>query len=199
MQFSTNNRIDEADGHQVDWYALYTSHQHERMIARSLTSRGYEVFLPLYEEVRQWSDRRKRLMVPLFPCYVFVKACLERRVNILVTPGVHGFVSFDNHPAPIPPAEIEDLRRIVGLARIEPHPFLRCGDAVRVRYGPFQGIEGILVRKKGRTRLVLSVELLQKSAAIEIDAAMTEKLPRSRASQVQRFSDADENRISVSV
>lgn len=162
------------------WYALYTRHQHEKIAFGSLAARGFEAFLPLYDEIRQWSDRRRRLSLPLFPCYVFVRCAVERTRDILVTPGIHGFVSFDERPAVIPPTEIEDLRRVVSLARIEPHPFLRCGDRVRVKAGPFAGIEGILVRRKGGTRLVLSIELLQKSAAVEIDAVLTERVFSSR-------------------
>lgn len=184
---------------EMDWYALYTRHQHEKNIARSLASRGFEVFLPLYEETRQWSDRRKRLTLPLFSCYVFVRARPDHRVDVLTTPGVHGFVSFDNHPAPIPPSEIENLHRVIERTRIEPHPFLRCGDTVRVRYGPFTGIEGILARKKGQTRLVLSVALLQKAAAIEIDAALIERLPRSRSLEKERSVEAHADRFSVAV
>lgn len=199
MQFAPEDHVEENSVQREDWYALYTCHQHERVIARSLISRGFEVFLPLYEETRQWSDRRKQITLPLFPCYVFVRTCLQRRVDILVTPGVHDFVSFDTQPAHIPPSQIEDLRRIIGRARVEPHPFLKCGDVVRVRYGPFQGIEGILVRKKGWTRLVLSVELLQKAAAIEIDAAMTEKLPVSATSRRHRFAETEEARLGMKV
>lgn len=162
------------------WYALYTRHQHEKSVAGSLSSRGVEVFLPLYEEIRCWSDRRKRLNVPLFPCYVFVRSSLNRKHDILATAGVHDFVSFGNNPASIPQSEMEHLRSAARLASIEPHPFLRYGDWVRVKVGPFQGMEGYLLRRKSQTRLVLSVEILQKSASVEIDAALTEKIPRSR-------------------
>lgn len=166
----------------VSWYALYTRHQHEKSVAGSLSSRGVEVFLPLHEEIRSWSDRRKKLNLPLFPCYVFVRSSLNRKPDILTTAGVHSFVSFGNMPAAIPQSEMEQLRCAAQLARIEPHPFLRYGDWVRVRVGPFQGMEGYLLRRKSQARLVLSVEILQKSAAVEIDAALTEKIPRSRCS-----------------
>lgn len=199
MHFSQPSNGEGTTQWETDWYALYTRHQHEKIIARSLANRGFEVFLPLYEETRQWSDRRKQLTLPLFSCYVFVRACLDRKVDVLTTPGVHGFVSFDNHPAPIPPSEIDNLHRVIGRTRIEPHPFLRCGDTVRVRYGPFTGIEGILVRKKGQTRLVLSVALLQKAAAIEIDAALIERLPRSRALERGRSVEAHADRFRVTV
>lgn len=164
---------------EAGWYALYTRHQHEKGVAGSLSLREFEVFLPLFEEIRNWSDRRKRLDVPLFPCYVFVRSSLDRKMEILKTAGVHGFVSFDHCPAPIPPSEMEDLRRVVALTKIEPHPFLRYGDWVRVKAGPLEGIEGLLVRRKSQTKLVLSVEMLQKSAAMEVDAVLTERIFRA--------------------
>jgi transcription antitermination factor NusG len=158
------------------WYALYVAHQHEKRVAESLAAKRIEAFLPLYREVRQWSDRRKWVSVPLFPCYVFVESGLEHRMEMLTIPGVRGYVSFDSRPAEIPASEIDALRRAVAHSKIEPHPFLRDGDWVRVKSGVFAGIEGILVRRKGETRLVLSVEMLRKSASIEIDAAQTEKI-----------------------
>jgi len=179
MRLETTQYVAEVEK-QAPWYALYTGHQHEKYVAESLSARGIEVFLPLYQEVRQWSDRRKRLSLPLFPCYVFVKSCLECKRAILLTPSVRRIVSFNCRPAEIPSSEIENVRRVIGLNRMEPHPFLHCGDWVRVKFGPFAGIEGILVRKKGEERLVLSVEMLQKSAAMEIDAAQTEKILRIR-------------------
>jgi transcription antitermination factor NusG len=171
------------------WYALYTRHQHEKSVGWSLAARGIEVFLPLYEEIRNWSDRRKKLNVPLFPCYVFVHSSLDRRAEILMTAGVHGFVSIDNHPAAISPTEIENVRAVARLARIEPHPFLRYGDWVRVKSGPFHGIEAYLLRRKGHAKLVLSVEILQKSVAVEIDAGLTERISRARTPTGNGFID----------
>jgi transcription antitermination factor NusG len=165
------------------WYALYTKHQHERAIARNLMGKGFETFLPLYAAARRWKDRVKILDVPLFPCYVFLRAGAERRLDVIITPGVYDFVSSAGHPATIPAAEIEAIRQAVGSgARIEPHPFLRCGDRVRVKCGPLVGIEGVLVRKRNVYRLVLSVEMLGKAAAVEIDAALVERLDEKRVS-----------------
>jgi len=177
-RFMTSETVNDGIPKQTAWYALYTRHQHEKSVAGSLSSRGFEVFLPLYQQVRKWSDRRKRLQLPLFPCYVFVRSNLARKADILVTYGVHGFVGFHNAPVPIPQTEMEDLRRVIELAEIEPHPFLRYGDWVRVKSGPFEGVEGFLVRRKNQTRLVLSVEVLQKSASMEIDAVLTERILR---------------------
>jgi transcription antitermination factor NusG len=159
------------------WYVLYTRHQHEKTVAQILTSKGFEVFLPLYSTARQWKDRTKLLSLPLFPCYVFLRGGLKRRLDIVTTPGIHAFVSTAGQPAAIPPAEIEAIRCLVKSgARVEPYPFLKCGEWVRVKCGPLMGIQGILVRKKNLYRLVLSVEILGKSAAVEVDAFLVERL-----------------------
>ena len=159
------------------WYALYTRHQHEKTVARILTSKGFETLLPLYPSARRWKDRTKLLSLPLFPCYVFLRGGLERRLDIVTTPGVHALVSNAGHPIAIPPVEIEAIRRAMESgARVEPHPFLRCGDWARVKCGPLAGIEGILVRKKNFYRLVLSVEMLGRAAAVEVDAVLVERL-----------------------
>ncbi len=159
------------------WYVLYTRHQHEKAVAQILTSKGFEILLPLYSTARRWKDRTKLLSLPLFPCYVFLRGGLERRLAIMTTPGVHALVSTAGQPTAIPPAEIDAIRRVVeGGARVEPHPFLKCGEWVRVKCGPLMGIQGILVRKKNLYRLVLSVEMLGKAAAVEIDAFLVERL-----------------------
>jgi transcription antitermination factor NusG len=161
------------------WLAIHTRHQHENLAARSLTYKGFEVFLPQYTSVRQWSDRTKELSAPLFPCYVFLRGGLEQQIRILTTPGVLGLVGFAGVPAIIPDVEIEAVRRTIARRMdVEPYPFLKCGDWVRVKGGPLEGIEGILVRNKKQFRLVLSVQLLQKSAAVEVDAWMVERAPR---------------------
>ena len=159
------------------WYALYTRHQHEKGVARALRAKGFEAFLPLYETAHRWKDRVKPVTVPLFPCYVFLRGGLQRRLDVLKTEGVHEFVSVANTPASIPSEEIEALRKsMANKMRLEPHPFLQHGDRVRVKRGALEGIEGILVRKKNLYRLVLSVEMLGKSAAVEVDATMIERI-----------------------
>jgi transcription antitermination factor NusG len=163
--------------HPHGWHALYTKHQHEKTVARNLKSKGFEVFLPLYAVARNWKDRVKLLDLPLFPCYVFLKDDLARRLDILTTPGIYGVVSSGGQPAAIPTDEIEAIRQAVGSgANVEPYPFLRCGDRVRVKCGPLQGIRGVLVRKKNIYRLVLSVEMLGKAVGVEVDAVLTERL-----------------------
>jgi transcription antitermination factor NusG len=163
---------------EATWYALYTRHQHEKAVANMLSNKGFEVFLPLYAAVHRWKDRNKQLLLPLFPCYVLLKGGLDRRLDVVTTPGVFALVGAGGRPAMIPPEEIEAIRRATESSlRIEPHPFLKCGDRVRVKSGPLKGIEGILVRKKNLYRLVLSVELLGKSAAVEIDVFLVERAP----------------------
>lgn len=154
------------------WWAIYTRHQHEKTVEEILRAKGFEVFLPLYESVRRWKDRRKLLALPLFPCYVFVRGGLDRRLQVVTTPGVHMVLTRGEKVAMIPDGEIEAIRRTVeGPFRVEPHPFLRCGERVRVIRGSLEGVEGVLVRKKNLYRLVLSVEMLAQSVAVEIDAS----------------------------
>jgi len=155
-----------------EWWAIYTRHQHEKTVEEILRAKGFEVFLPLYESVRKWKDRRKLLSLPLFPCYVFVRGGLDRRIQVVTTPGVHMVLTRGEKVAMIPDGEIEAIRRTVeGPFRVEPHPFLRCGERVRVIKGSLEGVEGVLVRKKNLFRLVLSVEMLAQSVAVEIDAS----------------------------
>ena len=155
-----------------DWWALYTKHQHEKTVAEILEAKGCEVFLPLYEVVRRWKDRRMTLSLPLFPCYLFMRTNPAHRLRAITTPGVLMIVRCGDQSAVVSSEEILALQRAVrGPGRLEPHPFLKCGERVRVTRGALEGLEGILVRKKNLCRLVLSVDLLARSAAVEVDSA----------------------------
>jgi len=168
----------------LSWFALYTRHHHERNVALALAGKGVEAFLPLYTAVHRWKDRDKKLQMPLFPCYVFLRNPTGRWQPILATPGVHSVVGFAGRPAEIPVSEIDAVRRIVGSPfHVEPHPFLRCGDRVRVTAGPLEGLEGRLLRKKSLCKLLVSVEMLQRSVTVEIDAAIVERVSASLASR----------------
>ena len=159
------------------WCAIYTRHQHEKAIAQILSAKGLEVFLPLYNATRRWKDRTMHLSLPLFPCYLFLRGMKERRLEVVTTPGIVSVLSINGEVATIAESEIESVRRVVEWGnRVEPHPFLRCGDRVRVISGPLQGLEGILVRKKNLCRLVLSVEILERSAAVEVDVSAVERV-----------------------
>lgn len=153
------------------WCAIYTRHQHEKAVSDMLEVKGFEVFLPLYASVRRWKDRKKLLSLPLFPGYVFVRGAIERRLPILSTPGVHMIISRGERVETVPEDQIAAIRRTVqGQFRVEPHPFLRCGERVRVIRGSLEGVEGVLIRKKNMCRLILSVDMLAQSVAVEIDA-----------------------------
>jgi len=163
------NRLDTA------WWAVYTRHQHEKAVSEMLSAKGFDVFLPLYESTRRWKDRRKVLSLPLFPCYLFVRGGIDRRRQVLTTPGVHMILYRGQHVAIVPDSEIEAIQRAVeGPLRVEPHPFLKCGTRVRIKRGTLEGVEGILVREKNLYRLILSVEMLAQSVAVEIDASSVE-------------------------
>src|SRR5258708_5382336 len=161
MRLVMNEPETQDSGASRQWHALYTRHQHEKPIARILSSKGHEVFLPLYAAAHRWQDRTKQLSLPLFPCYVFIRGGLDRQLQILSTPGVFTVVGWAGHPAAIPESQIESLRQMTeGSAHLEPHPYPVCGDRVRVRSGTLQGLEGILVGKKNISRLVVALEML---------------------------------------
>ncbi len=154
------------------WYAAYTSANHEKRAAKQLGLREVEHFLPLYASVRRWKDRRVTLELPLFPGYVFVRIALRERLQVLQVPGVAKLVGFNGTPMALPEEEIEALRTsLESGVRAEPHPFMTAGRRVRVMDGPLAGMTGILVKRKNRARLVVSLELIQRSIAVEMDEA----------------------------
>src|SRR3972149_5885904 len=123
-----HSRTNETDG-RSDWHALHTRYQHEKVVAELLTWQGFETFLPLYTTVHRWKDRTKRLSLPLFPCYVFLRGGVDRRLQILKTPGIYSIVETAGRPGIIPEAEIAAVRRAGDNAlRIEPYPFLANGE-----------------------------------------------------------------------
>jgi len=158
------------------WYAAYTCVNREKKIATQMERRGIEHFLPTYESVRRWKDRRVRLAMPLFPGYVFVFLAVRDRLAVLQIPGVVRFVGFNGYPAPLDDLQIERLRTGLSQLHAEPHPFLTVGRRVRVQSGPLAGVEGILRRRKSSCRVVLSLELIQRSVSVEVDIADVEPL-----------------------
>jgi transcription antitermination factor NusG len=157
--------------HSQPWFAIYTRHQHEKAVATTLAQKGFSTYLPLYQTRSQWKDRVKRLLLPLFPCYVFLQGGLDRPLDILTTPGVCNIVAQAGRPAQIPREEVEAVRRITaaGESPVDRHPFINAGDRVRIKSGTLKGIEGFLVRQKSSLRLVLSVSILGSSASVEVD------------------------------
>jgi len=159
------------------WFAVYTRSRHERRVAARLADNGVVYFLPLFSTIRRWKDRKKCVELPLFPGYLFVRIALHERLRVLQVPGVVRLVGFNGQPVPLPESEIESLR--TGLAshlRAEPHPYLTVGRRIRVKNGPLKGVEGILIRKKNRYRVVISVDLIMRSAVVEIDLPDIERI-----------------------
>lgn len=159
------------------WYALYTCANSERRVAEQLIKRGVEHFLPQYESLRQWKDRKVRLQLPLFPGYVFVHLALQNRLRVLQVPGVVHMVGFGGHATPLADEDVARVRACLDHGfRAQPHPFLQVGRRVRVRSGPLAGLEGIIVRRKNAARFVISFALIQRSIAVELDGAEMELL-----------------------
>lgn len=159
------------------WYAVHTSANHEKRVVEQLGARGVEHFLPLYSSVRHWKDRRVTLQLPLFPGYVFVHMALRERLRVLQLPGVARLIGFNGTPTPLPQTEMDALRAsLEGGAHAEPHPFLTVGQKVRVKGGPLRGTQGILMRRKNQFRFVLSLHLIMRSVAVELDHVDLEPL-----------------------
>lgn len=155
------------------WLAISVKAQYEKVVADALIGRGFESFLPYYVAQRRWSDRVKKVQVPLFAGYVFGRFDWDRRSEVCTIPGYRSIVSFGGKPAPVDPHELEVIRRVVladGL--FEPHPFLRTGQTVRVTRGPLAGVEGILTDVTDSCQVVVSVSILQRSVAVKFDTSM---------------------------
>ena len=152
------------------WFALRVKPRHEKAVGTSLEAKGFNQLVPLYKCVRHWSDRIKVLELPLFPGYAFCRFQFADRLNVLHTPGVLGIVTAGKAPAPVQDEEIQAIAAIVASqAPAEPAAFLRTGQSVYVRTGPLAGVLGFLQEIKNKRRLVVSVTLLQRSVAVELD------------------------------
>ena len=161
---------------ELRWYAVWTRSRHEKSVAGQLERKSVETFLPVYETVRQWKNGRHRIALPLFPGYAFVRIAQRDRLEVLKVPGVVRLVGFSGGtPTALEDEEVEDLQRALAQGvRAKPHPFLTVGRRVRVTAGPLAGREGILVRRKGSQRLVLSINLIQRSILVETDTSELE-------------------------
>ncbi len=166
----------------LPWFAVQVRTRHEIGIADYLSAKGYERFLPLYKCRKTWSDRIREVQAPLFPGYIFCRFDPCDRLPILKTPGVVQVVGNGRSPLPVCDTEIEALQKMVasGLPN-QPWPFLHAGDRVQIQAGPLRGLEGVLVAFKGNCHLVLSVTLLQRSVAVEIDSAFVCPAPSSKS------------------
>jgi transcription antitermination factor NusG len=167
-----NRQNDAADvltpPHPLPWLAVVVKPRHERAVQDGLIQKGLESFLPQYWAARAWSDRVKRLELPLFPGYLFCRFEYGRRLPVLRTPGVRSIVSFGPEAIPVPDEDIQRIRWMVTSGcSIEPWPFLKDGQRVRVADGPLTGLEGTLTGFRGTWRVVVGLDLLQRSVAVQ--------------------------------
>ena len=168
--------ITEAD---PKWYAVQTRARHEKVIAKRLREKGLTTFLPLVSEVHRWSDRWKRVELPLFSCYIFVKLIRTSRDRLWLSQvdGVFGIVGVRGEGTPIPDEQIKAVRALV--AQRLPwsfHPFLKIGQQVRIRGGSLDGVEGVLLSRSGDRTLIISVDAIQRSLAVRIEGYEVEPL-----------------------
>jgi transcription antitermination factor NusG len=171
---------------QEQWYALYVRSHFERTAEQCLTGKGYRAFSPFYQSRRKRSDRTRTLDLPLFPGYVFCCFDPHRRMPILTTPGLVNIVGAGNIPEPVDFDEIRSLQTVAQSGRpVQPWPFLRQGQRVRIEAGPLAGTEGTLQRVKDELRLVVSITLLQRSMAVEIEQDLVR--PLFGASETRSF------------
>ncbi len=163
-----------------EWYALYLRSRYEKKVALELERKGIEQFLPLIEEVHVWSDRKKKVMEPLFRGYIFVMTDLRDREAILRTNGVVRIVGIRNKPSRIPELHINWLRRVVGQAKeVERETYLEVGERVRIISGPFMGIEGIISRVKGISRVIVPIAAVQQSVSFQVPSELLEVIRTS--------------------
>jgi transcription antitermination factor NusG len=158
---------------EFPWFALQVRTQQEAGVAELLGGKGYEWFLPRYMCRKRWSDRIREVQLPLFPGYLFCRFNPLNRLPILKTPGVFRIVGYNRQPTPVDDAEIRSIQTLVcsGMPN-QPWPFLHVGDRVQIESGPLRGAQGILTEFKGKHRLIVSITLLQRAVAVEIDSAL---------------------------
>jgi transcription antitermination factor NusG len=170
-----------------NWFAVYTSPRHEKRVAQYFHVREIEHYLPLYHPRHKWnSGSTVTLDLPLFPGYIFVHIDRTERVRVLEVPGVLTFVGgTGGKPAALPDEEIDALRAGLTLRRAEPHPLLTVGQRARIRSGALAGMEGVVVRQKGGLRVVLTVDLIMQSVAVEVDGTELEALDSAAAGEIK--------------
>jgi transcription antitermination factor NusG len=165
--------------HGESWYAVQTRPRHEKTVANLLAKKGVATFLPTVTEVHRWSDRKKTVELPLFACYLFVKLASgnEDRQKVLRVDSVVGFAGIPGLGTPIPEEQIDTIRTLIDKQMpYSCHPFLKTGQRVRIRSGALEGIEGILQSRKGDCRLIISIEAMQRSLAVQIDGSDVEPI-----------------------
>jgi transcription antitermination factor NusG len=152
-----------------EWYAIHTRPRHEKRVAEELRLRSVEEFLPVHRCRHKWNNGVVAdLQLPLFPGYLFARFSGYERLRLLQVPGILGLAVTTSRPTAVPEEAIQTLRALTDTLRVEPHPFLNEGDRVRIIAGPLAGMEGILTRRKQELRVVLSLEIIMRSIAVEV-------------------------------
>lgn len=158
-----------APGEPSEWYAVQTRSRHEKRVAAEVRAKAMEEFLPVHHCRNRWKNGVVAdVELPLFPCYLFVRVPRQQRLRVLQVPGVIGFAVTSSHPTPLTQAEVDALRVLSIVCHAQPHPFLRTGDRVRIVAGPLVGMEGILLRRAHELRVVLSLDFIMRSVAVEV-------------------------------
>jgi transcription antitermination factor NusG len=166
---------------ELRWYACYTRARHEKQVERALAGHRVESYLPLVEWERQWKDRRKRVAFPLFPSYVFARFAWRDVHEVLTTPGVSTVVRMDGRPAPIPDDDLENVRRFTRALTETgidptPQPFVRAGQRIRVMDGPFEGVEGVVVERRGTRRVLVGLSTIRQGFEVDLDQRVLQLL-----------------------
>jgi transcription antitermination factor NusG len=163
------------------WFALQVKTRWESSTATLLTGKGYDSFLPTFKAKRRWSGRLKEVSAPLFPGYVFCHFDAQKRLPVLVTPGVLAVVGTGRVPLPLEDSEIAAIQTFVSAGlHLEPWPYLEVGQRVRIEDSALSGLEGILIDFRGNQRIVVSVSLLRRSVAVEIDRSWVRPVQPAR-------------------
>ena len=163
------------------WFACYTRARHEKKVERGLRERGFEAYLPMVERERQWKDRKKLVSFPLFPSYVFARFRLSEVHGVLGTPGVATIVRVEGRPVAIPDGEMENVRRFVAALQasgLEPElkPLVEAGQRVRVMEGPFRGVEGVVVERRGKRRVLVGLSAIRQGLEVDVAVDTVERI-----------------------
>jgi len=175
-----NDEQETMNSNDMHWYAVHVRSRHEFIVTDRLVSSGIDNFLPIVERLRHWKDRKKLVAFPLFPGYLFVRIRKNNseKLTVLKTPGVVRFIGQTAaDPESVPDDQVISLKRLVeSKETLDPHPYLKEGNRVKIKNGPLKGVEGLLVERKGLHHLVLSVDILRQGVSIQVDASSVEAL-----------------------
>ena len=177
---TNNGQSDIKEIGERHWYVVHVRSRHEFSVTERLIKSGVDAFLPIVERLRRWKDRSKLIAFPLFPGYLFVNISKSNtiKLTVLKTPGVVRFIGLTpGEPEPVPSEQILSLKKLVeSKETLDPYPYLKEGNRVKIKKGPLAGVDGILVERKGMHHLVLSVDILRQGVSIQVEASSVEAL-----------------------